>query len=82
MTPGSKDATPEWGVLLVPSVSHALRAESLVRQAGIACKLIPTPRQLSSDCGTALRFAWEDRERVRTVVETAGLEYEGVFPLP
>jgi len=71
-----------WGVLLVPSVSHALRAESLVRRAGIACKLIPTPRQLSSDCGTALRFAWEERERVRAVVEAAGLEYEGVFPLP
>ncbi len=70
-----------YGVLLVPSVSHALRAEAVVRRAGIACKLVPTPRQLSSDCGTALRFAWEDRERVQAVLAAAGVETEGVFCL-
>lgn len=74
--------SPLQGVLLFPSVSHALRAESLVRKAGISCKLIPTPRQLSSDCGTALRFAWGDREQVLAVLEAAGLEHEGTFPLP
>ncbi len=77
-----RPAEPTWGVLLFPSVSHALRAESLVGKAGIACKLIPTPRQLSSDCGTALRFSWDDRERVLAVLEAAGLEYEGLFPHP
>ncbi len=70
-----------YGVVLVPSVSHALRAEKLVRQAGIACKLIPTPRQLSSDCGTALRFGWGDRAVVEEVLEEAGLEVEGVYLL-
>ncbi len=67
---------PDWGVLLFPSVSHAMRAESLVRKAGMACKLIPTPRQLSSDCGTALRFSWNERDQVLAVLEAAGLEAE------
>jgi len=72
---------PIYGVVLVPSVSHALRAESLAREAGIACKLIPTPRQLSSDCGTALRFAWVDRGRVLQVLGAVRLEYTAVLPL-
>jgi len=70
-----------YGVVLVPSVSHALRAEMLVKAAGIACKLIPTPRQLSSDCGTALRFHWPDRAVVDELLEQAGLETDGVHLL-
>lgn len=66
----------DWGVLLFPSVSHALRAETLVRRVGIACKLIPTPRQLSSDCGTALRFPWDEREKVQALLDASGLEAE------
>ena len=82
MRPAASDQEePRHGVVLVPSVSHALRAEKLVQAAGIACKLIPTPRQLSSDCGTALRFAWSDRDRVRAVLAAAGVETEGVLPL-
>jgi hypothetical protein len=72
---------PSYGVVLVPSVSHALRAESLVRGAGIVCKLIPTPRQLSSDCGTALRIPWSDRDQVEATLRAANLDYEGVYPL-
>ncbi len=67
---------PNWGVLLFPSVHHAMRAESLVRKTGIACKLIPIPRQLSSDCGIALRFSWDEREKVLAVLDAAGLEAE------
>lgn len=73
---------PKHGVVLFPSVSHCMRGESVVQAAGLACKLIPVPRELSSDCGTALRFDWEDREKVRAALEAAGLEYEGILPLP
>lgn len=72
---------PTHAVVLVPSVSHALRAESLVRAAGIPCKLIPTPRQLSSDCGTALRVPWEQREQVEAALQQANLDYERICPL-
>ncbi len=63
-----------YGVVLFPSVSHSLRAESLTRAAGLTVKLIPTPRQFSSECGTALRFDWVDRERVLEVLAEAGVE--------
>jgi len=72
---------PMYGVVLFPSVSHCMRAESLVQAAGLRCKLIPVPRELSSDCGVALRFGWEERERIQALLDEAGLEHEGIYPL-
>lgn len=58
--------TPEgpFGVVLFESVSHALRAEKIIKAENIPCKLIPVPRRLSSDCGVCLRFSAVHRERV------------------
>jgi hypothetical protein len=53
----------DYAVVLFYSTAHALRAEKVLSQAGLAIKMIPTPRQLSSDCGMALRVARSDRER-------------------
>ncbi len=43
-------------VILVYSTSYALRAEKALLGAGIACKLIPVPRHLSSDCGVCVQI--------------------------
>ena len=60
------------GIVLFHTTSSALRAEKLMKQAGLNVKLIPTPRELSSDCGMALRFELCDRETVeRVLVESA-----------
>jgi len=49
-------------VFLFPSVSYALKAEKILKAAGIAHKLIPVPRHISSDCGVCLRIT-EDRQQ-------------------
>ena len=54
----------EYSVVLFHSTAHAIRAEKVLQQAGFKIKMIPTPRQLSSDCGMALRFDRADEERV------------------
>ena len=59
-----------YSVVLFHSASHAIRAERVLLQVGIANKMIPTPRQLSSDCGMALRFDRSDeRDVARTLAE-------------
>ena len=68
-------------VALVHSTSLAIRAEKLCRNAGLTVKLIPTPRHLSSDCGTALRFLEKDRETVERVLSQGKLEYDQISPL-
>ncbi len=51
-------------VVLFTSVSHALRAEKILKEAGIPFKLIPVPRHISSDCGVCLRFSPGYRKQI------------------
>jgi hypothetical protein len=77
--PGKNGAT--YGVALFRSVSHALRAERIALQAGLKVKLIPVPRQLSSNCGTALRFDWPDETTIRRTLEEARMVIEAIHKL-
>ncbi|MBC7226614.1 MAG: DUF3343 domain-containing protein [Thermoflexales bacterium] len=70
-----------YAVILVPSTSHALRAEKILRSAGIECKLIPVPRHLSSDCGVCVRIPRPAREAACAALEQARLEIESVHDL-
>ena len=51
-------------VFLFESVSAVLVAEKILKDMGILNKLIPVPKQLSSDCGVCLRVGSEDQLRV------------------
>jgi hypothetical protein len=55
-----------------------MRAEKLLIKEGCAIKLIPTPRELSSDCGIAVRFCWSECQRIKSVLEAAGVEVDTV----
>jgi len=57
-----------YAVVLLESVSHALRAEKLLKAAGVSCKLIPVPRHLSSDCGVCLRIFARDEKTVQNIL--------------
>ena len=59
---------PAYAVLLFQSISSALRAEKLLKKQGIAYKLIPVPRHLSSDCGICIRFLTENEPQIRKVL--------------
>ena len=71
----------QYGVVLFHTTSSALRSEKVLQHAGLTTKLIPTPRQFSSDCGLSLRFAWADAHRVQSVLHEAQVELAGVYPL-
>jgi len=43
-------------VILFKSVSYALKAEKILKAEKFPHKLIPVPKQISSDCGICLRF--------------------------
>lgn len=64
------------GVVLFHTTTSALRAEKILQKAGLKVKLIPTPRELSSDCGIALRFEFSDRAEVEQRLIGAGVEIE------
>jgi hypothetical protein len=72
----------QMGVCLFYSNSMALRAEKVLKTAGFAVKLIPTPRQLSSDCGIALQFNWQEQAPIQKLLRRSGVEVAQVCPLP
>jgi hypothetical protein len=67
-----------YAVILAHSTSHAIRLEKLLRQRGVACKMIPVPRQISSDCGVCVRIAQAEIRAARETAEAAGLEVQGI----
>jgi len=67
------------GVTLFYTTSAAFRAEKILRAYGLVVKLIPTPRELSSDCGTALQFGWCEAPRVESLLASARVEVAGIY---
>ncbi len=72
----------QYGVVLFNTSTSAMQAEAVLSRAKLASKLIPTPRQLSSDCGISLRFDWAFQDEVRALLERARVEFTGIHPLP
>lgn len=71
----------KYAVILVYSTSHAMRIERLLTGANIECKLIPVPRQLSSDCGVCVRFQRVDKEKVVQCLNNVHIEIQGIFEI-
>jgi len=59
------------GIILFHTTASAIRAENTLVAAGMTVRLIPTPRELSSDCGVALRFDGSQAERARALLAAA-----------
>lgn len=43
-------------VLTFQSIHHVLKAEKILLDAGFKFDIIPTPKNISSDCGMSIRF--------------------------
>ena len=71
-------SSDSYAVILVYSTSHAMRIEKLLGKRGIACKMIPVPRQISSDCGVYIRIARAQVEAARETIGEARIEIQGI----
>ncbi|MFC2008419.1 DUF3343 domain-containing protein [Chloroflexota bacterium] len=66
----------QYGVVLFHTTSSVMRAEKLLVRQGYLIKLIPTPREFSSDCGIALRFDWADYNQIKSELDKAHVEID------
>lgn len=49
---------------LFNSPTRVLKAERVLRKAGLPCRLIPAPREVAEGCALALRFAGPEQASV------------------
>jgi hypothetical protein len=57
---------------------HAIRADKTLRAAGLATELIPGPKDLSPNCGVALRFEFDERDRALDLLQQASVDIDEV----
>jgi hypothetical protein len=50
------------------SIHRVMKAEKILKGAGVPILLIPAPREISSDCGLALRYTPDDAERIQDLL--------------
>ena len=68
----------DFAVILFHTTSAAIRTEKLLLGQGFVVKLIPTPRQFSSDCGVALRFDATQIDKIREQINHNSLEISSI----
>lgn len=64
------------GLATFYSWHHALRAEKVLGRLGMEVALIPGPREISSNCGTALRFDYQRLQSVQEVLAKSRVQVE------
>ena len=57
---------------------HAIRAETVLKRQGHVAKLVPGPRELSPNCGVALRFEYVRRDEVLPLLAEHRVLIDGV----
>lgn len=60
-------------VAIFHSIHRVLKAEKILKQAQQDFLLIPVPRQLTSDCGLALRFSPEVKDGLLAILKESDL---------
>jgi hypothetical protein len=70
------------GVVTFFGSHHALRAEEVLKKNGLHAVLIPGPREISPNCGVALRFNYSRRDEVQRLFEQFFVHYEDIHLYP
>jgi hypothetical protein len=66
------------GLITFFASHYALRADTVLRRGGLAARLIAGPRDLSPNCGVALRFEYDQRERALGLLEQHRVQIDGM----
>ncbi len=56
------------GLISFYASHHAIRADKVLREDGFTVTLIPGPRELSPNCGVALRFEYAQSEAILVIL--------------
>ncbi len=66
------------GLLTFFASHHAIRADTTLRRAGLRSELVPGPKDLSPNCGTAVRFKLDEWSQAAVVLEKNHVEIDEI----
>ena len=62
-------------ILIFDTTHHAMWAEELARENGIAAEVVPAPEQAEAKCGLALEVLPDSIEQLTTVLDREGVPH-------
>lgn len=65
--------------MIFASIHDVMAAEHAIQDGGLWCDMIPTPRQLSSDCGMAIELGSDDLDRALGIIAGRPIRLVSVF---
>jgi len=60
-------------ILALPSIHYIMKLEKEALSQGIPVDLIPTPRQISSDCGMVVKIPEQSLEKMLQLANSQGM---------
>ena len=72
---------PARAVILFFSSNHAIWAARVLKERSTAARLIPTPRQLSSECGHAVEVGAAEAQGAAAALAARGVPFDRVAEL-
>ena len=72
-------ATELDGLVTFFASHHAIRAEKVLSKAGLHIRLIPGPKELSPNCGVALRIEFAARDTARAVLDKKKVQVDEII---
>lgn len=67
--------------ILFHNHTDGLMLEKLLKQNEIKHVIVPTPRQLSKCCGIAIKYSFEDDEKIKQIVKAHEAKVMGFHSL-
>jgi len=68
--------TESFRIAVFKSVNHVMMAEGILKKHHFPIKLIPIPRNISSDCGVCIRFTPDLKSSIQDLLIQTGLEFQ------
>ena len=68
-------------VAVLETIHYVIKGEKILRREGLTIDVIPVPRAISSDCGMALEFSCQERDRVEQLLADEGVVVIVIFRL-
>lgn len=65
-------------VILFYSTNYAIWASEVLKTKNIENKMIPVPRELSSDCGYCVKIKNGDNTKVEKILKDNNIEYDRI----
>jgi hypothetical protein len=62
-------------ILVFDTTHHAMWAEELAREQGVAVEVVPAPEGVEAKCGMALEVLPESLENLQTLLDKEGIPF-------